>query len=154
MRRFFVWVVPTFGALILGKLVDTYFPTVFPAAISSLTAPVPAWSLISAIGAAAYLGYRLWSATSVNRVAPAPLATRFSPAEQIVLIFLSRATAELDEDSITGERSRDGQYTPLQIKAALHSLYGQQLVNYHISGNFRGTYRLSQTGFNAAAAIE
>ena len=68
MRKLLVWAIPAFGAAVLGKIVDHYFPTVFPAALVLASRPVPAWTLVLALGAAIVCGYKLWNATNPDRI--------------------------------------------------------------------------------------
>ncbi|WP_143584324.1 hypothetical protein PWP89_16295 [Stenotrophomonas rhizophila] len=67
MPKWVTAVASVFGTALAGKVVDYFFPTVFPKLISWLLLPVPAWLPVLALIIAAAFCWAFWRAASKLR---------------------------------------------------------------------------------------
>lgn len=125
-----------FATAIAGKIVDHYFPAVFPKLLEWAAHPVPAWLSVLPIGLAAWLAWLLWRCSSKVRapvisVARPTEALKFRPGphEDIILRVFGGARgaglkAQLDE--VIPKVAADADLTAVELDHAVEALRNAQ----------------------------
>ncbi|WP_282246727.1 hypothetical protein [Stenotrophomonas sp. PS02300] len=136
MRKLLIAALSLIAAAILKKIVDETYPTVTPLVVHYAIWPVPAWTLLVSLTAAAYLGYLLWQRVSPDRIRKRVLKAMtqpksFSATEQIVLEIIARNGGECGKRELRASlptAASQCDWTKLELEHALESLLGGEYV--------------------------